>query len=172
MHQYVNSGEPEVAAMSIDLNDTHVREWMAAALPAITPRTTIGTALRLLREHRATALPVLENARFVGLVDEKSLLRFTPSEATTLDVYELRDVLDRMTVARATAPAAATVTPDTPLSTAAATMRLACAQVLPVMEGDRLVGLLPWTRLLAAASGDAPGADLATIVAGRAPVVS
>ena len=158
--------------MSIDLNDARVREWMAAAVPAITPRTTIGTALRLLREHRATVLPVLEESRFVGLVDEKALLRFTPSEATTLDVYELREVLDRMTVGRATAPASATVTPDTSLSTAAAAMRLACAQVLPVMEGDRLVGLLPWTRVLAAASGDAPRAERATAAVGRAPVVS
>ena len=86
--------------MSIDLNDARVREWMAAAVPAITPRTTIGTALRLLREHRATVLPVLEESRFVGLVDEKALLRFTPSEATTRGVYELREVLDRMTVSR------------------------------------------------------------------------
>ena len=40
-----------------------------------------------------------------GLVDEKELLRYTPSEATTLDVYELHDVLEKMTVGRIACPA-------------------------------------------------------------------
>jgi acetoin utilization protein AcuB len=147
----VGGGEVE---MMVDFSDGRVRDWMAVPVPAITPQTGIATALRLLRENGAQALPVLDGTRFVGLVDEMSLLRFTPSEATTLDVYELRDVLDRMTVARATARAEA-VSPDAPLAAAAAAMRRGRAGVLPVVEGGRLVGLLPWTRLLAAASGEA-----------------
>lgn len=140
--------------MAVNFVDERVRDWMAVPLPVITPRTGIGTALRLLREHRAQALAVLDGRRFVGLVDEVSLLRFTPSEATTLDVYEMRDVLDRLTVARATASAEA-VAPDAPLAAAAIAMRRAGARVLPVMDGERLVGLLSWTRLLAAVSGEA-----------------
>ena len=131
--------------------DERVGDWMALPPPAITPRTGISTALRLLREHRAQALAVLDGPRFLGLVDEASLLRFTPSEATTLDVYEIRELLDRLTVDRATAPAEA-VAADASLSVPAATMRRARAHVLPVMDGERLVGLLPWTRLLAAFS--------------------
>jgi len=141
--------------MSVDLDAAHVGDWMAVPLPAITPRTSISTALRLLREHGATALAVLDGTRFVGLVDEKALLRFTPSEATTLDVYEVRAALEKLTVARAARPVAEAVAPDTPLAAAAAAMYRACAQVMPVMEGGRLVGLLPWTRILAAASGEA-----------------
>jgi acetoin utilization protein AcuB len=139
--------------MAVSFVDGRVRDWMAAPLPAITRKTGIATALRLLRENGAQALPVFDGARFVGLVDEASLLRFTPSEATTLDVYELREVLDRLTVARATARAEA-VAPDAPLSTAAAAMGRTRTRVLPVMDGDRLVGLLPWTRLLAAAADE------------------
>jgi acetoin utilization protein AcuB len=158
--------------MTVDFSTARVRDWMAAPLPAITPQTTIATALRLLREHGTAALPVLDGTRVVGLVDEKALLRFTPSEATTLDVYELREVLDRLTVARAAVPVSATVTPDAPLAAAAAAMRLVCAQVLPVMDGGRLIGLLPWTRLLAAATGDPARADRAAAGPGRAPIVS
>jgi acetoin utilization protein AcuB len=143
----------EVDDMERSFIDDRVGDWMALPLPAITPRTSIGTALRLLREHRAQALPVLDGVRFVGLVDETSLLRFTPSEATTLDVYEIREVLDRLTVDRAAARAEA-VAPDAPLRDAAAAMGRARARVLPVMVGDRLVGLLPWTCVLAAASGE------------------
>jgi acetoin utilization protein AcuB len=142
--------------MTANFAEGCVRDWMAVPVPAITARTGIATALRLLREHGAQALPVFDGSQFVGLVDEASLLRFAPSEATTLDVYELRDVLDRLTVARATAPTEA-VGPDAPLAAAAAAMRRSRAQVLPVIDRGRLVGLLPWTRLLAAVSGAQPG---------------
>ena len=139
--------------MTVSFAAGYVRDCMALPVPAIASKTGIATALRLLREHRAEALPVLDGACFVGLVDEAALLRFTPSEATTLDVYELREVLERLTVARATVRTEA-VAPGAPLSAVVAAMCRARARVLPVVEKGRLVGLLPWTRLLAAASGE------------------
>lgn len=145
--------------MSVDLHAFRVRTWMTSPLPLITPRTTVGTALRLLREHRVAALPVCDGHRFLGLVDERALLRLTPSEATTLDVYELRNILEQLTVARTTVRAAATVTPETPLDEGAALMRRHAVEVLPVLDGGRLVGLLHWTAVLAAAAGEAPIAD-------------
>jgi acetoin utilization protein AcuB len=140
--------------MIVDLGSTLVRDWIVGS-PVITPRTTIATALRLLREHGVPALPVWEEGCLAGLVDERALLRFTPSEATTLDVYELREVLDKMTVARAVTPAAAAVAPDTTLDTAATLMLRNAADVLPVVEDGRLVGLLTQASLLRAAVGGA-----------------
>jgi acetoin utilization protein AcuB len=143
--------------MAVDLKTASVRTWMTPPVPVITPRTTVGTALRLLREHKMPALPVSDGERFVGLVGEKALLRLTPSEMTTLDVYELREVLENVTVARATVPAPETVSPETSLQKAAALMRSTSVELLPVLEGRRLVGLLHWTALLAAAAGEVPG---------------
>ena len=77
--------------MPTALATAYVREWMIGSPPVITPRTTIATALRLLREHTLPALPVCEAGRLRGLVSERALLRLTPSEVTTLDVYELRE---------------------------------------------------------------------------------
>ncbi len=126
---------------------TRVEQRMMAPVPMITPRTSVATALRLLREHRVPALPVSDGPRFVGLVDEKALLRLTPSDMTTLDVYELRDVLDRLTVDRVVERIPA-VAPGASLDDAKALMRAEGREVLPVLDGDRLVGLLPWTALL------------------------
>jgi acetoin utilization protein AcuB len=136
-----------------DLSTTRVRDWMIASVPVITPQTTIATALRLLREHDLPALPVCAGARLLGLVDEKALLRLTPSEATTLDVYELRAALDSMTVARVATPPPAPVTPDASLDAVALLMLEAGAPVIPVLDGGRLVGLIGWSSLLAAAVG-------------------
>ncbi|HEV2359795.1 MAG TPA: CBS domain-containing protein [bacterium] len=115
--------------------------------PVITPRTTVATALRLLREHDAAALPVCDGERFVGLVSEKGLLRLTPSDVTTLDVYELRNVLDRLTVSRVVEPVPS-ISADASLEDAAVLMRTGRHEALPVLDGGRLVGLLPWTAVL------------------------
>ncbi len=138
--------------MSIHLSTTRVDRWMTRSLPVITPSTTVATALRLLREHRLPALPVSDGTRFLGLVSERTLLRLTPSEMTTLDVYELRRELEKLTVSRAISPAPA-VASATTLDEAAAIMGQSAAEALPVLDGGRLVGLLPWTALLAAVAG-------------------
>jgi acetoin utilization protein AcuB len=130
----------------IDVRTSSVRSTMISS-PVITPRTTVSTALRLLREHDIMALPVCDGARFLGLVDEKGLLRLTPSDATTLDVYELRDVLDGLTVSRIIEPVPS-ISIDASLEDAAVLMRTGRHFVLPVLDAGRFVGLLPWTAVL------------------------
>ena len=130
----------------IDVRTASVRNSMIFS-PVITPRTTVATALRLLREHDGAALPVCEGDRFLGLVRETGLLRLTPSDVTTLDVYELRNVLDGLTVARVIEPVPA-IAADASLEDAAVLMRTGHHEVLPVVDGGRLIGLLPWTAVL------------------------
>jgi acetoin utilization protein AcuB len=140
--------------MALDLRSAAIRNIMVT-VPVITPRTTIATALRLMREHGISTLPVSTDAGLQGLVNEKTLLRFTPSEATTLDVYELREVLDRLTVDRATVAPRAVVAPDAGIEEAASLMLRTDADVIAVVDSGRFVGLVTWCRLLAAAL-DAP----------------
>ena len=149
--------------MVVDFNASRVREWMVSSVPVITPRTTVATALRLLREHKVPALPVVVDGRLLGLVDEKEMLRYTPSEATTLDVYELHDVLEKMTVGRIACPAAGAVAPDAPLGEAAQLKLSTHRDVVPVVDGGRLLGLVTSASLVAAAAGTLlPAGDLAT----------
>jgi acetoin utilization protein AcuB len=130
----------------IDVRTADVRDRMVSS-PIITPRTTVATALRLLREHDVPALPVVDGDRFLGLVLETGLLRLTPSDVTTLDVYELRNVLDGMTVSRVV-ERTPTIGVTASVEDAATLMRAGRYPVLPVMEAGRFVGLLPWTALL------------------------
>ncbi len=143
--------------MLADLTHMRARDRMIAS-PVITPRTTVGTALRLVRENCLPALPVVDGDRFVGLVDEKALLRLTPSEATTLDAYELHEVLERLKVAKVTSPSR-TVPPDAPLNEVAAMMVCETAGVLAIAENNRLVGLVTWNALLAVITGEDSSTD-------------
>lgn len=153
--------------MTIDLRVLRVRDWMLVSPPVITPQTTIATALRLLREHRVSALPVWDEGQFVGMVDERDLLRMTPSLATTLDVYELREALEKMTVARVTAPVAR-LAPEASLADAAFLMLRSAKGIIPVVEAGRPVGLFTWADLLRAVAGDT--APAAPRVGSRAPL--
>jgi acetoin utilization protein AcuB len=130
----------------IDVRTADVRDRMVSS-PIITSRTTVATALRLLREHDVPALPVVDGDRFLGLVRETGLLRLTPSDVTTLDVYELRNVLDGMTVSRVV-ERTPSIGVTASVEDAATLMRAGRYLVLPVMEAGRFVGLLPWTALL------------------------
>ena len=140
--------------MTVDLSVLSVRDCMIASPPVITPRTTVATALRLLREHPVPALPVWDNGRFMGMTHETDLLRLTPSEATTLDIYELREVLDRMTVVTVIAPAGTWVAPDSSLAEAAVLLLRTPHGIIPVLDEGCPVGLLTWAAVLRAAVAD------------------
>ena len=124
---------------------------LVLASPVVTVRTGVGSALRLLHEHNLPALPVVEGGRLLGLVYEKDLLRLAPSEATTLDVFELREVLDRLTVGRVLSrvePLDATAT----LQQAMLALGRSGLEAVPVMDGERLLGVLAWPALMSAFS--------------------
>lgn len=136
------------------VSDRRVWEWMVRSVPVITPRTSVQAALRLARDHGLTELPVCEQSRLVGLVGERELLDLTPSHATTLSRFEIGALLDKVTVRGAMKPASVTVGPDAPLCEAAAIMVKRSAEALPVVEGDRFVGLIRWVDILEAALED------------------
>lgn len=137
-------------------SDRRVSERMIGSVPVVTPRTSVQAALRLARDHGLTDLPVCENGRLVGLVDEKDLLALTPSRATTLSRFEIGALLDKLPVGAAMKPASVTVGPDTPLREAAEIMVKIPAEVLPVVDCDRFAGLIRWVEILGAAIGECP----------------
>lgn len=134
-------------------SDLRVSERMIGSVPVVTPQTSIQAALRLVRDHGLTDLPVCEQGRLVGLVGEKDLLALTPSQATSLSRFEIGALLDGVKVGAAMKPASVTVDPGAPLREAAAIMVSISAEVLPVVDGDRFAGLIRWVEILEAAIG-------------------
>lgn len=125
------------------------RDAMTPAPLTVTPRTSIGAALRLARDNAISHLPVLEQGRIVGIVRQERLLALTPSEATTLSRHELHDALARLTVERAVEPAL-TLPAGTPLADAARRLLHHGAPEALVTEEERLVGILTHSDLLRA----------------------
>ena len=114
----------------------------------ISKDTPIFQALEIIRTHKIRHLPVVKDGRLIGLVTERGLLRVSPSPATTLSVYELNYILAKVTVAEAMIKNPIVVGPNLPIEEAALLMREHKVGCLPVVEGDRVVGIITQTDMV------------------------
>ena len=109
----------------------------------VRPETTVPEAQAVLKREKIHHLPVLDkNNRLVGIVTEKDLLYASPSPATTLNVYEMSDLLAKLKIEKVMSKSVLTVSEDTLMEDAAHLMADKNIGGLPVMRGDILVGIV------------------------------
>jgi acetoin utilization protein AcuB len=113
--------------------------------PVITayPDTTMEDALELMHNQQVRRLPVIDRqGKLSGIVSERVLLKASPSDATTLDRWEMKEKMRQMTIENFMTRDVTTVTEDTPLEEAACIMEDQNITGLPVVKGDNLVGFI------------------------------
>lgn len=76
-----------------------------------------------MREHKIRRLPVLRRGKLVGIITEKDIKEFSPSKSSTLDIYEMQNVLAKTEVKEAMTEDVITVFPDDPIERAALILR-------------------------------------------------
>jgi acetoin utilization protein AcuB len=117
----------------------------------ITADTPVPVALRLMRERKVRRLPVLDrHGTLVGIVSDKDLLYASPSPATTLAVWEIPELLAKITVEKVMTDEVVTISEETPLEEAARVMADHRIGGLPIMQGETLVGIITETDLFKA----------------------
>ncbi len=119
-----------------------VRTWMSTDPITIAPSASMKEAARVMAENEIRHLPVVEKDRLVGIVTLNDIRRASPSPATTFSVGELNYLVDKIEVRDIMTRDPLTVTPDTTVEDAALLgyrHRYGC---MPVVEGDRLVGII------------------------------
>ena len=125
-----------------------VQERMSRDPITIPAGTAITDALRVMRQNQVRRLPVLDDAgKLIGMVSEKDLLYASPSPATSLSIYEMHYMLTRLEVDEVMTTDLITISPDTLLEEAARIMADNKIGGLPVVQGDRLVGIITETDI-------------------------
>jgi acetoin utilization protein AcuB len=105
-------------------------------------------ALDHMRKEHIRRLPVInKRGQLVGIVTETDLAKASPSQATTLSVWEIRELVSKVKVEEIMTPDVVTVTDDTPIEEAARIMADCNVSGLPVMREGKLVGLITETDL-------------------------
>jgi acetoin utilization protein AcuB len=127
----------------------YVGRKMTTKIVTVTPETTMVKARDLLREHNIKQLPVVDRAgRLVGILTDRDIRSAWASPATTLSIYELTYVLQKLTVESVMVKNVITTTPDATIERAAKIMHDNKIGSLPVVEGDRVVGIITSSDLM------------------------
>ncbi len=123
-----------------------VKDRMTVTLYTIKPEMPVAEALSFMRQHKVRRLPVVDKKdRLIGIISEKDLLYASPSPATSLSVYEVGYLLSKLQVKEIMTKDIATISLDAPLEEAARIMVDRGVGGLPVMDKDKLVGIITET---------------------------
>jgi acetoin utilization protein AcuB len=121
---------------------------MSRPVISIHPDMPIQDALNLMHKEHLRRLPVVDKrGKLVGIVSERDLLHASPSDATSLSVWELNYLISKITVDRIMTKDVITITEDTPLEEAARLMADGKVGCMPVMHDDEMVGIITETDL-------------------------
>jgi acetoin utilization protein AcuB len=109
---------------------------------------TIQDALALMKEEGIRRLPVVDKkGKLEGIVTEQDLLQASPSDATSLSIWELNYLLSKITVSEIMNKDVITVDEKTPVEEAARIMSDNKIGGLPVMKNNEMVGIITETDL-------------------------
>jgi len=117
----------------------HVSKWMVKEVITINKNADIKEAIRLMEKHSIRHLPVVEEDRFLGFVTESDLRQLLIP--AMLEEIKIKDVMITEPI---------TVTPETDIETAAKLIYRYKIGGLPVVEDNKLVGILTTTDILRA----------------------
>lgn len=119
-----------------------VSGWMTRKVFTVGPDDNITDAIKLMREQKVKHLPVLKNGELKGIISDRDIREYSPSKATSLDIYELHYLLAKMKVREVMKPNVIITTPDTPVEEAAMLLHDMNIGCLPVVDRDKLVGII------------------------------
>ena len=124
-----------------------VKERMSKPVITIRPDMPILEALNLLQQERIRRAPVVKDGKMVGIISDKDLLNASPSDATSLSVWEINYLMSKVEVEDVMTRDVLTIEEDTPLEEAARIMADNKVGGLPIMRDGRVVGMITETDL-------------------------
>ncbi|MCZ7551807.1 MAG: CBS domain-containing protein [Anaerolineales bacterium] len=145
---------------------------MSHPVITVTPQMPITEALNLLRTEHIRRAPVIKNGKMVGIISEKDLLNAAPSSASSLSVWEVSYLINKIAVEEVMAKKVFSVSEDTPIEEAARIMADHKIGGLPVTRGDEVVGMITETNLfkvfLELMGAREPGVRVTALIPGTA----
>jgi acetoin utilization protein AcuB len=115
-----------------------VRDVMSTDLVTVAPHESARRAYEIMRDRRIRHLPVLADGRLVGVLSDRDLRPVLLSPG-----------LAGATVGELMSESLTTIAPDAPVEDAASLLVVKKIGCLPVVAGERLVGIVTETDLLA-----------------------
>lgn len=125
----------------------YVRQFMTSQVFTVSPDDNVADTMALMREKKINRLPVVQKGKLVGIVTDGDLREVSPSPATTLSIFELNYLVAKTSIRDVAVKKVITCTPDTKLEDAALLMRDHGIGALPVLDHEKLVGIITETDI-------------------------
>jgi len=129
----------------------NVKHFMTKDVVTITKDTRVTDAVDIMERNDFHRLPVIENDQYVGIVTEEEIAENSPSSATSLSIYEMNYLFDKMTAGEVMSKEQITIGTNTVLEEAATIMNQENVTVLPVLnDAKQVVGILTYKDIFKA----------------------
>jgi acetoin utilization protein AcuB len=127
-----------------------VKDLMTTDTVAINSDTPLRKIIGLMKQNSFRQLPVLEGKNLIGIVSDRDVRLAVNSPMIVHDHEEDIELLEEVTAENVMTLNPITVTPDTPAVRAAEMLAVYKFGALPVVEGNRLIGIITVTDFLRA----------------------
>jgi acetoin utilization protein AcuB len=125
------------------MKNYRVRDWMITDVITADLHTPMLEAHSIMREKGIRRMPVVRKGKVVGIVTRSDVRQAEPSDATTLNVWEINYLLARLQIRDIMTKEVFTVKPEDTIKKAASLMHDHQIGALPVVDDDgKLVGIL------------------------------
>jgi acetoin utilization protein AcuB len=125
-----------------------VSEWMTSDVLTVQLYDSIGSARRIMAKRRVNQLPVMDEKKLVGIVTDRDIRDAYPTSMVIDRGKEIDQFADTYTVEEVMTFNVITVGPRTPLATAVRLLRHHRIGSLPVVEKEKLVGIITRSNIL------------------------
>ena len=125
-----------------------VKEVMVKEIATLDVNDELSLAHDIMRLGRIRHLPVVDGSRLVGLVSERDLFRSSLAHALGYAGSVSRDMMKTLRIKDIMVKEVTTISPEAKLFDAVKLMIEKKIGCLPVVEDDRLVGLITETDIL------------------------
>jgi CBS domain-containing protein len=110
-----------------------IKEVMTSQVKACEPSATVVDAAKLMAQEDVGPIPIVEGRRLVGIVTDRDIVVKGVAAGKDMTSTTVGDIASRDLV---------TTTPDADMNEALEVMAVKQVRRLPVVEGDRLVGIV------------------------------
>ncbi len=125
-----------------------VKNRMTHSPIVASPKTNYNEALQLMRQNNIKNLPILDkHGKLVGIVTQGDMLRAEPSPVTTLSMFEMASLLEKVTMDKIMSKPVWAIDENCSITNAASFMLEEDIECLPVVRGTELVGIITETDI-------------------------
>ena len=124
------------------MSEEIVRKWMITEPIAVSSTTLLPDAYWMMVKKKIKRLLVVDEGKLIGILTKDDVRSVIPPSVIAMDPIKLNDLLCRMQVRQVMKTKLYTIQPEETLIEAARRMLDHDISALPVVEGDKVVGII------------------------------